>query len=114
VFSSGNSSAVLTDGEVSKGRWEVVRRPTASHGATAAGASTTNNLSAEWDTVYGPGFYVAHVLGAKPYARAVAMGNQGLVLNVEMFRPDIVQENTPHTLLGVAKDNKNNVYKLVF
>jgi hypothetical protein len=114
MFSSGNFSAVLTDGEKCKGRWELVRPPKAPQSATAAGAPAANDLSAAWDIVYGPGFYTAHVLGAKQYARAAPTCNQGLVLNVEMLRPDNVQEKSTHTLLGVAKDSKNNVYKLVF
>ena len=72
------------------------------------------NMSAEWDTVYGTGFYVAHVLGAKLYARAVVTGNRGTILNVEIYRPLDQAESKPGTPKGVTKDNKDNIYKLVF
>lgn len=114
AFDSGNLSVVLAEGEVCKGRWATVPRPTTSTDAAAATAVPANNLSAEWDTVYGTGFYVAHVLGTRLYARAVLTGNRGTILNVELHKPDIV-ENTPvGAIKGVAKDDKGNIYKVAF
>jgi hypothetical protein len=114
AFNSGNFSAVLGDGEVCKGGWAKVPRPKTSNEATPATAVSANNLSAEWDTVYGTGFYVAHVLGARLYARAVLTGNQGTILNVELYKPDNVENNTPASIKGVATDNKGNIYKVAF
>jgi len=72
-------------------------------------------MSSVWDTVYGSGFYVSHVLGARFYAQAVASGNQGTVLDAEMYRPVGEHESNPlNAIKGVARDNKDNIYKLVF
>jgi len=111
---SGDFSVVLGGGEVCNGRWqEVPRSNTSSKTGTPENMAATN-MSAEWDTVYGTGFYVAHVLGAKLYARAVVTGNRGTILNVEIYRPLDQAESKPGTPKGVAKDNKDNIYKLVF
>jgi hypothetical protein len=70
-------------------------------------------MSPVWDSIYGPGFYVSRVLGARYYAQAVISGNRGTVLNVEMYRPVGGPDNDIGVIKGVAKDNKDNVYKLV-
>jgi hypothetical protein len=74
AFNSGNISVVLADGEVCKGRWATVTRPRVSSGAPLATAAPAENMSSIWDTVYGSGFYVAHVLGARLYAQAQLQG----------------------------------------
>ncbi len=114
AFNSGNFSVVLGDGEVCKGRWAQVPRPKTSDATTPATAVPANNLAAEWDTVYGTGFYVAHVLGARLYARSVVTGNRGTVLNVELYKPNSVENTTTAAIKGVAKDNKDNIYKVAF
>lgn len=114
TFNSGNFSVVLADGEVCKGRWATVPRPNTSSDATAASAASANNLSVEWDTVYGTGFYVAHVLGARLYARAALTGSRGTLLNVELYKPDRVENTSVGAIKGVAKDDKGNIYKVAF
>ena len=114
AFNSGNFSVVLADGEVCKGRWATVPRPNNASEATAASAAPANNLSAEWDTVYGTGFYVAHVLGARLYARADLTGSRGTILNVELYKSDKVENATVGAIKGVAKDDKGNIYKVAF
>ncbi len=71
-------------------------------------------MSSVWDTVYGSGFYVSHVLGTRLYVQAVIPGNRGTVLNLEMYRSDEKEPNSVSAIKGVAKDNKDNIYKLVF
>jgi hypothetical protein len=111
---SGNISTVLNDGEICTGRWEIVRPVSPPKGAAVATDPTANNMSAEWDAVYGPGFYVAHVLGARLHIQAVVTGNRDTVLNVEMYRSDSGENNARNSIKGVAEDNKGNVYKLTF
>ena len=72
AFSPGTISVVLSDGEICKGRWTQVPPVQVPQGANTANAPATNGMSSVWDTVYGSGFYVSHVLGARFYARAVA------------------------------------------
>jgi len=67
-----------------------------------------------WDIVYGSGFYVAHVLGERLYLQSVLTGDRGTVLNVEMYRPDAREAPAPGAIKSVAKDNKDNIYKLAF
>jgi hypothetical protein len=114
LLNSGNFSVVLGGGEVCKGRWQEVPRPKTSGETGTPGNMPATNLSAEWDTVYGTGFYVAHVLGAKLYARAVITGNRGTILSVEMYRSLDQAQNKAGALKGVAKDNQGNIYKLAF
>ena len=114
---SGKFKVVLSDGEVGNGQWNAVPRPSKSSDSTAS-ASPSNNMAAEWDLVYGQGFYVAHVLGARLYAKAEIAGDRGTVLHAELYRPDrLVTEREPQSVAsikGVAKDDKGNVYKIAF
>jgi hypothetical protein len=81
--------------------------------SAAVGAPQLTNLASAWDTVYGQGFYTAHVLGTKFFARASITGNQGTVLEVEMYRLEPNTQNPgPIEIKGVAKDSKGNIYKL--
>jgi hypothetical protein len=92
---SGNLRATLENGEVCSGSWTMIRPddPTAS------------DMSADWDSVYGPGFFTAHVLGNPALARATLNGTQGTILSVEF---------NPGSPVGVAKDNRGDVFKLTF
>jgi hypothetical protein len=101
VLQSGSLTATLNNGEVCKGSWAAVHQDD----------PTAGNMSVEWDSVYGAGFFVANVLGNPVFARAVLIGTQGTTLNVEFYDP------TPGQVIGVkgvAKDNKGNIFKLTF
>jgi hypothetical protein len=108
---SGNFTAILAAGEACKGRWQTVPRPKPEKGATSATDPAAGNMTAEWDLVYGSGFYVAHVLGQRLYIRSTLTGNRGTILTTEMYRPDTSEGGS---IRGVAKDNKNNIYKIAF
>ena len=114
AFNSGNMSVVLGDGEVCKGRWSTVPRAQVPKGAATASTSSTDGMPSVWDTVYGSGFYVSHVLGTRLYVRSALTGDRGTVLNVEMYRPHNNESNILGAIKGVAKDNKDNLYKLAF
>jgi hypothetical protein len=109
AISSGSISVVLSDGEVCKGHWAEVPPVQVPKGANTA-IATADSMSSVWDTVYGSGFYVSHVLGARS-ARAVVSGNRGTVFNVEMYATPEGEHN--FVIKGVAKDNKDNIYKVV-
>jgi hypothetical protein len=115
AFNSGDLSVKLSDGETCKGRWSVVHPPQVAKGENAAVAQTTTGMAAAWDAVYGPGFYVSHVLGTRLHAQAELAGDRGTVLNVEMYRSlEERAEALPAAIKGVAKDNKDNIYKVAF
>ena len=111
AFSSGSVSVTLADGEVCKGRWATVPRPE----TTQTPAAPAEDMSSAWDTIYGPGFYVSHVLGSRLYARAVLTGSRGTKLNFEMYKHEEGRADDPTLgIKGVAKDDKENIYKVTF
>ncbi len=106
---SGNISVVMQDGETCKGRWTIVRPSQSTKGS--ASASVQPGMSATWDAVYGPGYYVAHVLGARLYAQSVIPCAHGDSVTAEIYEPDSAG-TTPQPIRGVAKDSQDNIYKL--
>ncbi len=64
-------------------------------------------MTTDWDAVYGHGTYVAHVLGQGQDARGKLIGEHGTTVNMEIHY-------TPGgpPLIGVAEDNKGNIYKV--
>jgi hypothetical protein len=117
VINSGSISAKLANGEDFSGHWQAQ-----SVGALAkdsrAGVVPPFNLSAEWDAVYGPGFYTARVLGAHLFARTTLTGKQGGALQLEMISQPVetadVKDVAAPNIRGVARDEKGNVYKVAF
>jgi hypothetical protein len=102
---SGSISVVLDNGEVCKGQWAFVSTTPQSMSATAV---TPIDMAADWDDVYGAGYFAAHVLGNKLYARATLTGNTGTVLHAEFSNENNTRGNTK----GVAEDNKGNIFKV--
>jgi len=86
-LNSGGVSFVIGDGEVFKGGWTRVIPVKSTQGAAMVSSPQSEGMPAAWDRVYGSGFYVAHVLGAVLYARAVITGNRGTVLQLEFYSP---------------------------
>jgi hypothetical protein len=98
--SSGTFSATLAGGDVA-GAWHRVS-PT---------DTTAGNLAAQWDAVYGQGYFLANVLGNTNFCRAALSGAQGLHLDVEFV---IIPLGEIATGKGVAADSQGNLYKLTF
>ena len=86
-------SATRAKGDVCKGPWSHV----------AAEDPTSRALSADWDLVYGNGYFLAKVLGNATFSRVVLTCPNGTGMNLE-FNSD----------KGVAKDDKGDVFKLTF
>lgn len=99
TFDAGTVSLTVA-GETFNGRWNRVRP------ADVAPASSM------WDAVYGSGYYIAHVVGDRNYARAAITGSKGTVLHVEFYQ--IATEENRVRLFGVASDGKDNIYKIAF
>jgi hypothetical protein len=102
---SGSISVVLGNGEVCQGPWAFVSKTPP---GTSAPVVTPIDMAADWDNVYGTGYFAAHVLGNKLYARATLTGNMGTVLHAEFSN----ESNTRGNTKGVAQDNKGNVFKV--
>ena len=105
---SGAISVVLTNGEVCRGPWAFVSTTTAGKGGGNTSSPEPSDMAADWDFVYGPGYYVAHVVGNKLYARATLTGNMGTIINVELSN----ETNTRGNTKGVAVDNRGNIFKV--
>ena len=111
VFDSGTFSAQLANGERFKGTVSPV----------LGTARKSHSLAAEWDSVYGVGYFANKVLDAQYYLRGTVTGSNGTVLQVEMYkndsRPALAAPHDQSVIIdmnGVAKDSNGNVYKLVF
>jgi len=101
VLRSGTLTATLADGEVCTGDWTAVRQDDPSAG----------EMAAQWDAIYGQGFFVANVLGTAVFARAVLTGSHGTRLRVQLYDPTPGQVTN---VRGIAADDKGNLYKLTF
>jgi hypothetical protein len=86
-------SASLGKGEKCHGTWLDV----------AQGDPSARDLSAEWDLVYGNGFFNANVLGNISIARANLTCPRDKTVTLEF-----------NSAKGVAKDNDGDVFKLTF
>jgi hypothetical protein len=74
------------------------------------GTVSESPLAGEWDTVYGRGFFVEHVLG-KSVRRTLLTCKRGATVLVE--NGQITPEAKASPLgIGVAKDSRGNVFKL--
>ena len=84
---------------------------TGSWGPVAPGDNTAGQLSVQWDQVYGPGFFVANVLGNGHFNRGNLTCKSGGTLNIEFFTPNKLHSGSSK---GVAQDSKGNLYKVTF
>ncbi len=66
------------------------------------------DLSADWDQVYGPGYYTAHVLGVRAFVRTSLHCARGADVRVELSN----EHNTRGNTRGVAEDDHGNVFKV--
>lgn len=105
---SGTISAVLANGEVCTGPWSLLSKTAPASTTASAGDVAPTDTAADWDFVYGPGFYVAHVVGNKLSIRSTLIGNLGTTMYVEATNENNTRGNTK----GIALDNKGNLYKV--
>ncbi|HZB89649.1 MAG TPA: hypothetical protein VE291_13400 [Terracidiphilus sp.] len=110
----GKLAVVLADGEQFNGPWKQVYEKAGSASA-AAESQNAGDMSVAWNTVYGNGYYTAHVLGSPLFVHTELTGSSGTVLVVEWFEKQVGENDSARLVaLGVAKDSKGNTYKLVF
>lgn len=99
----GNSGTLSTTlgGHSLRGSWSALR----------PNDPSANRMAADWDQVYGSGFFTAYVLGAPIFVRGVLAAEGQTTLTVEFI-------DSPGDMLvharGVATDNNGNIYKLTF
>ncbi len=107
---SGSFTATLNNGSRCQGQWTRVSTKPREGGSAPAG-----NLASAWDTVYGPGFYTANVLGARIHIEGKIPCSAGGSLHVEAVQHDKGTGNDATLVIkGVATDDSGNIYKLAF
>lgn len=105
---TGNISLTYPDGETFTGKWSSMAPQSGgvSAGITTSGAKT--GLLSAWAAAFGAGYSVKIVPGVNR-GEAVAVGNKGTVVEIEFYTGSGTANG-----VGVAKDNKGNIYKLLF
>jgi hypothetical protein len=94
---SGTISVTLPGAGICRGNWSL------------AGPQAQNfDLSADWDQVYGAGYYSAHVLGDKEFVRTALNCSAGGVIRTEFSN----ENNKPGNTHGVAEDDHGNLFKI--
>jgi hypothetical protein len=105
---SGNLTLIAQDGEEFSGRWSVIAPTSTKVSSMSASAVATSGLGSAWASVYGTGVSVER--GARINSgQAMLIGNMGTVIDIE-FK---VGGGTASGY-GVGKDNKGNIFKVIF
>jgi len=105
---TGGISLTLPDGETCTGKWSSIAPMAVGFSAASASGTATSGLASAWATVYGSGFSVGNVPGVNR-GEAMLVGDRGTIIQVEFYTGSGTANGT-----GVAKDNKGNVFKVLF
>ena len=105
---SGTVTVALPYGEICIGpRHFVGATSTAPAGADCITPSLIA-IATDWDIVYGPGYYLAHVFGNNLYSRATLTGNMGTTADAKLTN----EGNQRGQTKGIAIDNRGNLFKV--
>ena len=105
---TGNISLTLPDGEYCKGRWSSIAPMSVGFSTATASGTATTGMASVWSTVYGSGFSMSNLPGVNK-GEAMMVGDRGTVIQVEFYTGSGTANGT-----GVAKDNKGNIFKVLF
>lgn len=105
---TGGITLTMPDGEVLQGRWSSVAPQQVTFSSGTATASAQSGLATVWSQVYGSGFSISNRPGVNR-GEAMLTGPKGTVLQVEFFTGSGTANGN-----GVAKDNRGNVFKVIF
>lgn len=97
---SGGITLTMPDGETCKGQW-----------SSAAGMSISYG-SGTLFSQYGSAYWSGYSVGNKPgenRGQAIVIGDRGTVIEVEFYTGSGTANG-----FGLAKDNKENIYKVLF
>lgn len=94
---SGRIALTLPGAGTCSGRWSL-----------AGPQQQSFDLSADWDQIYGAGYYSAHVLGVKEFVRTTLDCAAGGVIRTEFSNENNKAGNTH----GVAEDDHGNLFKV--
>lgn len=105
---TGGISMTLPDGEQCTGKWSSIAPMSVGFSSASASGAATNGMASVWTTVYGSGFSVRNLPGVNK-GEAMLVGDRGTVIQVEFYTGSGTANGT-----GVARDNKGNIYKVLF
>lgn len=105
---TGGISMTLPDGERCTGKWSSIAPMSVGVSTASASGTATNGIASVWTTVYGSGFSVRNLPGVNK-GEAMLVGERGTVIQVEFYTGSGTANGS-----GVAKDNKGNIYKVLF
>lgn len=105
---TGGISLSFPDGELCTGRWSSIAPMSVGVSTASASGSATNDMASVWATVYGSGFSVSNLPGVNR-GEAMLVGDRGTVIHVEFYTGSGTANGT-----GVARDNKGNIFKVLF
>jgi hypothetical protein len=75
--------------------------------AFGSAAGVNDDLKGTWDSVYGQGDYLAHVVGSQTHCTATLTGSAGTIFHLESYN-----ETAETPIKGIAQDSNGNIYKL--
>jgi len=105
---TGNISLTLPNNEFCQGRWSSVAPIQVSYSNGSASGHVTNGMSSAWGTVYGSSYSVSNLAGINK-GSAMMSCDQGTVIDMEFYTGSGTANGN-----GVAKDNKGNIFKVIF
>ena len=105
---TGGISMTLPDGERCSGKWSSIAPMSVELSSVSASGTLTNGMASVWAQVYGSGVTVKNLPGVNK-GEAMLVGDRGTVIQVEFYTGSGTANGS-----GVAKDNKGNVYKVLF
>ena len=105
---TGGISLSLPGGENCAGKWSSIAPMSVGFSTAAASGSATKGMSSVWTMLYGSGFSVRNLPGVNR-GEAMLVGDRGTVIQVEFYTGSGTANGA-----GVAKDNKGNVYRVLF
>jgi hypothetical protein len=105
---TGGISMTLPDGERCTGKWSSIAPMSVGVSTASASGSAINSMTSVWTTVYGSGFSLSNLPGVNK-GEAMLVGDRGTVIQVEFYTGSGTANGS-----GVAKDNKGNIYKILF
>lgn len=107
--SMGKIAVAMANGEQFNGTWKLVYQQ------PGAANTSSDPLAGAWDTVYGKGYFTAHVLGTPLFVHTGMTGAQGATLAVEWYEEPVgTGDDRRLVAKGIAADGKDDVFKLVF
>jgi hypothetical protein len=108
IGNTGGIFLTLPDGEQCNGKWSSLAPMSVGFSTASASGATTNGMASAWATVYGSGFSVGNLTGINK-GEAMLVGNRGTVIQVEFYTGSGTANGS-----GVDKDNKGNIFKVLF